>query len=266
LTGDLQRIVDRSTWSILGFINHIKGLAKHGRTPADYVTHVPDYSLNPIAPTEAELTGHGGLRAYYKRGGFLINARLARGESPCAEGFPTWNTGYCLCAPNGPAATYDSTPIASGVIWQTFVTVGPLYKLRMVPKDPSKFQRTISLIAKGMKELAGFVCDNRTTLQQLNTNLLAEVCHDVNIKPCTKGTQGCYCTPPTSTQQAAVGVANAGLSVWCTYFEPKINPPQTPFNPPPPPIAGPPAWMKFVPWILGGLAAGAGGAFVLARR
>lgn len=235
VSSEMQSRVDKTDHSIDGFI---------GRHP-EFALSVPGYSMNPIEPTPDERRNAGGLRAYYKRGGFLLVRPVAEGRWIAARAGLAWNTGYCMCG-DGPMATIKRAA-GEGFGWDVYVTVGSQYKIKITPHDAPFWSEAATFAGTVMRELASFLCANRTTLQQLNTGtLLKDICVDVNGKTCNKGTQGCYCTPPTGTQQVVVGVANAGLSYWCSKIEPGINPPkQTPFIPPPPPPVPwtPPLWL-----------------------
>lgn len=259
--GELQRGIDRSNASINQFISNAP----------EYTFSLDNYGLNPPAPTQDELTQPGGLKGFYRRGGYLINRQIADGTRRVGElqtrGYYglRWNTGYCACANGTPIATYQVAP-KSGSGWDVYVAVGPQYKIVIKPGDTPFWSGAVGWLAEGMRELGSFICQNQPVIQQLNKDvLLKELCHDVAGKPCAKGTKGCYCSSPTNTQQAAVGVANAGIGLWCAraaeWLSPKKE--ETPFTPPQmAPVALP--WTSFVPWVLGGLLAGAG-AFALTR-
>jgi hypothetical protein len=105
-------------------------------------------------------------------------------------------------------------------------------------------------------------------IQAQTQSAVAEKCLDKNGKTCTKGAPGCTCVSPSAATQGGVGIFNFIAGKMCQGW---IGEQQNPVDamppvPDPPKVEIAPAWTKFVPWILGGLAAGAGGAFVLARR
>jgi hypothetical protein len=261
-TGDLQKMINKVDWSVSETISRfrIKGSDWDPRDGEPvFTTHLPGFSLNPIAPSDAELNGKGGLRAYYGRGGFLLDRQISNGRLAAATSGVSWNTGYCACGNGTPMATFDRAT-GEGFGWESYITIGePTYRLRIRPKDAPMWSEAASWAANKMKDLMGFMCSNKDMIQQLNTGVVGkELCHDVNGKPCEKAGPGCYCTQPTGGQSAALAVANAGLSVWCAA--PWMPKQETPFTPPPPPAIE----AKSPPWWLVGLGGAAIGAIAAA--
>lgn len=234
----INKIISRTTASI-----------RDAMVSGEYTYFIDTYGLNPIPPTTEEITQPGGLKSYYARGGYLISFAAARGQIPAARVGLEYGTGYVLC---------DGIPApmlgqVSALLYNAFITVGPVYKLVLRESEPGIANKAVNTIASAMKSLQSIICGSQEILGQLSSNvLLAEQCTLPNGMQCKKGEPGCKCSPPPSRQVSAVEASNKAVGLWCARaqipdapLDPGFKPPpMTPFDPPPP--AG--AWA--IPWWL----------------
>ena len=225
-----------------------------------WVLGLAGYGLNPIPPTSAELNDRAvGLRAYYARGGFLIHSGVASGQVTAATTPIKYATGYIDCG-GTPAVAFQAV---SGMKFHAKVTVGPTYTLALDEAEPGLASKAAGKFASIAKIIETALCSSQEQVAALNKDtLLAAVCTTTAGTPCKSGTSGCYCTSPTSTQQAAVQAGNVLIGMWCKRLADIATtpPPNAGFVPPPPGDGLFPAAASKVPWWLvvgGGLAAGA---------
>lgn len=271
--GELDKHLAKNNGSLLQVVY---GLDADNHTnlisgPGEYTTYIPGYSLNPIQPTAAELTQPGGFRAYYKRGGYLLSRSIAAGAYPVSSGHRlTATTGYFRCGDRVYPATQENYG-AELQGWRLFVTVGDQYQVRAQALDRSLGDKVLSVVSLNtlLEKILKAMCGNREIVNHINRSvLLAEICVDKNGKKCTKGSEGCTCTGPTSIEQAGVVAADRYLGWMCGDAQSQGQPRPPGFVPPvftPPPPAPPPA-ARSIPWwlvVAGGVTAGA---IVFSRR
>ncbi len=215
----------------------------------EWTYNLPEFGLNPIPPTSDEITQPGGLKAYYARGGYLINFAATRGQVAIGKLGLRFATGYILC--DGiPAPMLDRV---SALPYFAFVSIGPSYTLTLKESELGLAQKSISVVAKVMGVIQSIICSNQNAMQIANGALLADACVDANGKPCTKGKPGCYCTPTPARQKDAVALGEKLVGMWCARaqtpdvpIDPGFKPPPSDlFNPPPPTDAS-----STVPWWL----------------
>jgi len=224
------------------------------------------YSMSPLTPTDAELTGKGGLAAYYARGGFLLSRTVAQGLQPVAPTGLQYTTGYCWSdkcgsssfVPGNDAIARVQNIAGEGEGWLIFVTVGPQYGIRVQAKDRSTAASVKNFITDLITKLPAAMCTVAPFAQGWSASkLTAEVCqYPISKESCTKGEisktwETCKCSAPPDAQISAVALGNGAMKFWCSKMNPDATAP--PIGPPPMPEPSPfPWWMV----IVGGVAVG----------
>ena len=257
------------------------------KVPA-WTTYIDGFSFNPIQPTDEELNTSGGLRRYYERGGFLLNNAVVNAKvklDAVGQYGLRWGVGYYVCpTPNPPIPSQNknypadgSAGFADGGVpalalkahtgdgdgWNIWLVLAPdHYTVGLTPTDPGAMQKILGGIASIAEELYKMFCTVLPAAAPLvNQQLLAEICTDASGKTCKKGTPGCNCTPPSTSQKDAVGAATAIANYVCAQAAPttptEVPPPQQ-LVPPPDDKQDVGTWRP--PWwaiVLGGLGVGA---------
>lgn len=239
---------------------------------------VPGMAISSALPKPDELTGEGGFARWIKRG-FMISLDVAEGKTPLSDtrlspmakasntclidGQP-WHFMARVSVDGG-----DNPNLATGSFeWYAKIEPNGQARLIGVHDDPSWLQKFGAGAAALMIKLGTVFCTAQPAVQAQMQSSVAEKCVDSSGKPCTKGTPGCNCIAPSAATQGGVGLWNfmAGKMCqgWMAEYAQNPNLP-LPHIPDPPPVEIKPAWTKFVPWILGGLAAGAG-AYAISKR
>jgi hypothetical protein len=250
----IQRVIDQK---LAGY--SVDGLLKGGRWT---ISH-PGYSLNPIPPTPEERTGKGGLRAYYARGGYVLELDALNGKRRLQARRLNLPVGYMRCTTTQNAkgdivpepAPFVTPEVYSnighyGEGWDVFVTVGPEYKLRVEARDPDWWTEGRGWVLSKIASIPGQVC-KRQELIQTATSLY----------------------PPTGPEKVAVDMGRSYLAKTCAGQAPTPKDQQS-FVPPPPEPPGkePPPHVEDVPvglspLQLGGLAvAGVLAGVLIAKR
>lgn len=220
--------------------------------------YLDQYGLNPIPPTQDEITQPGGLKAYYARGGYLINFAATLGRVPVAVMHMQYPTGYVLCG----GVPTPMTGVAGDLRYDVFVTIGPTYQIRLDRHERGATRTVLNALANFTAQIGKLWCSGVSSM--IGSKLLADSCEDEQGKACTKGAPKCHCQPPSSRQTSAVGLWSTGMSELCGRYmnpnDPGITPGFVPpevqtITNPPPPIGA-----RTVPWwvlVASGLTVGA---------
>jgi len=150
--------------------------ASVGDFGANFTTNIPGYGLNPIPPTEEELTSPGGMNSYWARGGFLLNKPLVTGEwLPNIE--TNTQTGQKLYVTNG-YGLCDGKVIATVVgfpedrRWRVGIKIDPAGTYYMSVKlKPDQLKEALAEIQKAWDEIEDFLCRNKSILEQLGNGV-----------------------------------------------------------------------------------------------
>jgi hypothetical protein len=238
---------------------------------------VPGVALHAIEPTPAELTARGGFAAWIKRGGFLISLDVAEGQTGLADEAtsPAACSGNsCRCGENVlPSCIMTGVPTADGPMgsFWWFVKIDQATgQFHLIGKhdDPGWLEKAAQPFVKFLTAFGNMVCTAQPQFQAQTQSSVAEKCTDKDGKPCTRGSAGCNCISPSAAATGGVGIFNFIAGKLCQGWlaEHTQDPSKVlPQVPDPAPISTRPRWLTFVPWILGGFAAGAG-AFAISRR
>jgi len=175
---------NRETWGkLMGLlvspIPEVTGTARSVNTAKGgyYTTFIPGYGLNPIQPTEEELTGPGGMNSYWARGGFLLDKSLVTGawmRSAETNKTGAWklyiNNGYGLC--DGKVIT-TVTGFPENRAWNVGLKIdaaGTYYMtVKLAGDDWQAFKDTLRGAAQ---EIEGFLCRNQDVLRGLGTSTM----------------------------------------------------------------------------------------------
>jgi hypothetical protein len=240
-----------------------------------------NFSLNPIAPTDAEMHGSGGARAWLKRGGYFLSYGMATGTKAIKTWCPSWATSvYCNCGgmpsalmgvfrENGTVQTLgvDPTEDLSGGCFDVYIKIDQHpdgnFSMSLKHQDPAWYERAAVAISGVLRSMATGLCALAPVVKSQTATMLAEKCANPKTKAtCIKGQANCKCTTPNATAQGAVVLNNFVMSQWCAGWNAEYTQPP-PLPPPGSDIGPPPA--NTLPWyiIVGGVA---GIAYLLARK
>jgi hypothetical protein len=250
-----------------------------------FVLGINNMAIRAISPTTDEFTKRGGYAKWLKRGGFLISLDLIQGriklmeESICPQACVSI---LCKCGSNerpacitGRVPTTDDPSLGGVGCFHPYIAIfqGPpwYFVLTLKHDDPSWLQRATTPVAKALEVISRAYCELfADSGQKKIAEGAAETCTDKNNNPCTKGSVGCNCVPPSAEAKGAANIAAFAYGGACAKLLDHLDKqnPAAPVPPmPDPPLPPPPSFslMPFVPWIVGGLAVGVG-AFAFSRK
>ena len=169
--GELMGLLVKPITAVTGAARSVNA-AKGG----DYTTFIPGYGLNPIQPTEQELTGPGGMNSYWARGGFLLDKSLVTGawmRSMETNKPGAWtlyvNNGYGLC--DGKVIT-TVTGFPENRAWNVGIKIdaaGTYYMTVKLAGD--NWQEFKDQLRGAAKEIEGFLCRNQDVLRGLGESV-----------------------------------------------------------------------------------------------
>lgn len=242
---------------------------------------LPNFSLNPIPPTNAEMNGIGGYRKWVARGGYLIDGNYIDGSSIVLNAPITYcksimcNCGGRLSCLGAWLGGGDMQKLSS-VTWRVYITISQgspwTYTITLRRNDGSGgvLSDVASFMSGAMKDLTDLVCDKSTQaiVQSQVSAISAEKCTNAKGAICQKGTAGCTCVSPPDAQkeevQAASGLYAKVCSSWNTSWQPQ--PTWTmPTTPPPYPTIPTTPPLQIPLWLIALFGLGAG-AFAFSRR
>lgn len=241
---------------------------------SDVMLYALNFERNPIQPSTAELTGKGGWISWLSRGGYPLSKAIIGGQSPVFKGLtPTFSVGQaCACANGSVAGPYafingsgaSATSGEDDSNWWVYYAwdqtkVSPNIQVTLSYQKASKWQAIGKAGEWAINEIMSILCSNQSLEKAKLSALAAEKCADATGKPCAKGAAGCTCTPPTTGQQASVGLVNGAAAgacaLWAAENLPAPPPTLSPIVIPPPPPA-----VSAIPWwavVTAGLGVGA---------
>lgn len=249
-------------------------------------TWLPNFSFNPIQPTNAEMNGADGYRNWAARGGYLIHLPFVTGQQPLQTGLILTFCKSILCNCNGKLSCIAGTVGGSGgpgqpsntppVKFDGYLSIEQSapwrYTLTLKHTDPDWFDRLGGWLADTMIELGSLFCDSSTQSivnNQINATV-SEKCVDKSGKICKKGVPiggGCTCTGGTDTQRIEAQSAKIAFGAACQAWL-SDNPPPPIWDPPiapqfPTGPVAPPSSAGF--WIAALLGLGTG-AYLFSRK
>jgi hypothetical protein len=122
------------------------------------------FTTTPIPATDDELTKAGGLKAYYARGGFVIDRRVMAGKVAVHQTDVRFGKGYFSC--NGtPAMEVVTLSGENSYGYDVFITVGdPQYTIRIVAIDAPWYSEAIGAIVDTIRALGNLFCGNKSQI------------------------------------------------------------------------------------------------------
>jgi hypothetical protein len=271
--------------------------------PDDFRTAVDGFALNPVQPTEEEMTTGGGYARWRARGGYPLSLEILRGAKRVNEtgvSFPICASIKCACPQDN--AKYDAwrgvgyiapdqqvvqwprciggvisakglqTGIGTDPIsWDVFIAIDESnpsqYSMHLVAQKDSWVEKVGEFMAEQLQKLAGVFCAAAPSVKEQLTTSVSEKCVDKQQKSCTKGAPGCTCVKPTTSAQVGVHAFNAWASYWCGAWMQENTAPmhEEPMPQVPPEMQAAPS----MPWWQWGLVAAGGvgvGAMLFNRR
>jgi hypothetical protein len=240
-----------------------------------FVLGVNNMAIRAISPTTDEFTKRGGYAKWLKRGGFLISLDLIQGrialmeESLCPR---VCVSILCKCGSNAlPACIGGGIPTTNdpkdgGGCFHPYIAIyqGPpwYFVLTMKHDDPGWLARAVGPLEGVINTIIKAYCEMfADSGQKKIAEGAAETCTTKDNKPCTKGSAGCNCVPPSAEAKTGANIAAFAYGGACAKALDHLNKqnPAAPVPPmPDPPLVIPESsLMPFVPWVVGGLIAGA---------
>lgn len=246
-----------------------------------------NFQRNSIQPTPDERTKEGGFYAWIARGGYPLSRGVVTGRTAtdgalglqfcggfeCACPSSGANAGFPSCMPMGFTKNGIGEAKPGEGSFHPYVTI-PQDKVRsdvqlsLVHNDPAWISKVGNIGKKILDELFGVFCANQEFTKEKLGTMMKEKCMTAAGQPCTKGSPGCICTSPTSTQQASVGVFNAAMQMGCASWA-KGNLPDPITNLPPvapPPAPEPMPWYMRIPWWAVAIVGAGAGAAAFSHR
>ncbi len=234
-------------------LNQLMGLGKASDGKPWLSVSIPGYGLNPITPTQAELTQSGGALKFYRRGGYLIVRNCTLGTEPLQRRLFSFVTGFCKVESKASAtASCNGLPIPLVIQMgsRPFLTYAKIlspgqYQVRAQFEERGLAQKIINGIASAMASLTKALCISKDVVAGYNNSLAVEACVDTTTKkPCKKGDKNCVCTGPTMSQTMAINAGTAAMTAFCGKIFPVPGVPSIPGDPAP----ADNTWM----WLVGG--------------
>jgi hypothetical protein len=230
---DLLKVVDKNG-------AHVFTVARENVQATGY-DFPAGFTTTPIPATDDELTKPGGLKAYYARGGFVLDRRVLDGRLPVHQTDLRFGKGYFLCG-DTPAMEVVTLSGENAYGYNVYVTVGdPNYTMRIEAIDAPWYSEAYGAIKDTILAVARLFCGNKAQIAA-----------------------GVSKVPPVTPVTAIVTVAVVAAAHLCGDPDAPLPPSATtppPIPPPPPPIS-----LGLAGWQIAALAIlGASVGYVLAR-
>jgi len=285
----LDRAVAASSGGVMTPNDRDRAIAKLSAAQAfallpDWQTVIPGMALRSDPPRSYELDVEGGFSKWHDRGGFLISRAIATGQYFINVPQPdqarqagtisprVCTSILCACSPTGtPSCIADWIPSSDGGrvrLW-VHVAIDPNGSMKMTLKhdDPSWLEKAGGKIHAFVDVLNKAICTAAPAIKTQTTSVIADKYVDANGKACTKGATGCNLVQASAAATGGVGLLNFAVGTYCSVIASNQQNPKEPVppTPTPAPITTTPPWLHYLPWVIGGLALGAG-AVVITRR